>query len=73
MRDELDTLAQRSPEIGKVVGLLKELSADEENILLILHSFVSRAVNRFCCNLSFDEMDNFNLGNCEIVEYEIIT
>jgi hypothetical protein len=29
MRDELDMLAQRSPEIGKVVGLLKELSADE--------------------------------------------
>jgi hypothetical protein len=27
--DELDMLAQRSPEIGKVVGLLKELSADE--------------------------------------------
>jgi predicted transposase/invertase (TIGR01784 family) len=29
MEDELDMLAQRSPEIGKVVGLLKELSADE--------------------------------------------
>jgi hypothetical protein len=29
MVDELDMLAQTSPEIGKVVGLLKELAADE--------------------------------------------
>jgi predicted transposase/invertase (TIGR01784 family) len=29
MVDEFDMLAQRSPEIGRVVGLLKELSADE--------------------------------------------
>ena len=42
-----------------------------KTVLLICHGFVASAVNRFCNNLSFEEMINFNLGNCEISSYTL--
>ena len=42
---------------------------NDKTILLICHGFVARAVNRYFCNLSFEEMASFTLGNCEVVKY----
>ena len=44
--------------------LIQEYSS--KTVLLICHGFVARAVHRFCCNLFFEEMASFTLGNCEI-------
>jgi len=42
-----------------------------KTVLLICHAFVARAINRYCRNLSFDEMSVFVLNNCEVVTYEL--
>ena len=56
---------------ARVDGGMARLIQDYKGkrVLLVCHGFVSRAVNRFCRNLSFDEMSGFSLGNCEIAEY----
>lgn len=56
-----------------VKGLEKvKISYADKNILLVCHGFVSREINRFYKNLSDEETFSFNLGNCEIAEYELI-
>jgi probable phosphoglycerate mutase len=44
---------------------------DGKSVLLICHGFAARAVHRFCCGLSFEEMAGFTLGNCEIANYTL--
>lgn len=40
-------------------------------LYVVRHGFVSRAINRQMRGLSFDEMHEFSLGNCEVVAYEV--
>ncbi len=40
-------------------------------VLLVSHAFAARAMNRRLCRLSFADMHDFVLGNCEIAEYSI--
>jgi len=63
-----ETLAQVC---GRIDGGLDQLRHDYHGkvILLICHGFTARAVNRYCCNLTFDEMAGFVLKNCEVVDY----
>jgi probable phosphoglycerate mutase len=58
---------------GRIDGGIARLRADFAgmSILLICHGFTSRAVNRYCRGLSFEEMAGFTLGNCEIVSYAL--
>lgn len=41
-----------------------------ETILIVAHSFVSKVINAFLMNLDDEEMMNFKLKNCEIVSYD---
>ena len=53
-------------------ALLKlEKEYPEKNVLLVSHGFALRTINRHYKNLSFDEMRDFSLGNCEIVKYVV--
>lgn len=38
-------------------------------VLLVTHFFVTRVINKYYNNLSFDEMHDFNLVNCEMAKY----
>ena len=52
------------------VGIKKIKETYSENkVLLVCHAFVARLINRQLAGLSFEEMDTFILGNCEIVKY----
>ena len=54
-----------------VEALLKlEKEYSDKTVLLVTHGFVSRSINRHYKNLSYDEMHNFPLGNCEVVKYK---
>lgn len=43
----------------------------DKNVLLVTHSFVARVINWYYNNLSFDEILNYSLGNCEIAKYTV--
>ena len=65
-----ETLRQACARIDAGVSQLRRDFGDM-TILLICHGFAARAVNRYCLDLSFDEMAGFTLGNCEIVCYNL--
>lgn len=57
----------------RITCALLKLKEDypDENVLLVTHNFVARVINKFFMNLSFDEMHDFQLGNCEIAKYSM--
>ena len=65
-----ETTRQVDIRVAKGLAILKEKYPDKR-ILLVCHGFVSRAINRQMRGLSFDEMHEFSLGNCEVVAYEV--
>jgi len=58
---------------GRIDEGLNQIRCDykSKTVLLICHGFVSRAVHRYCRNLTFEEMAGFTLKNCEVVKYEL--
>lgn len=65
-----ETIRQFDSRIRTGLEMLRNKYSDKR-VLLICHGFVSRAINRYCKNLSFDEMHSFSLNNCETAEYEL--
>jgi len=65
-----ETLRQVCDRVDRGMERLRR-DFEGKTILLICHGFVARAMNRYCKGLSFEEMANFTLGNCEVVEYEL--
>jgi len=65
-----ETYRQFQTRITTALLKLKEDYPDK-NILLVTHFFVLRVINWYCKNISFDEMHNYRLENCEIAEYII--
>jgi len=65
-----ETLREACGRIDSGMELLLQEYSDK-TVLLICHGFAARAVHRFCCNLSFEEMASFFLGNCEVVDYTL--
>lgn len=65
-----ETTRQVDIRVAKGLAILKE-KYPEKRVLLVCHGFVSRAINRQMRGLSFDEMHEFSLGNCEVVKYEV--
>jgi len=63
-----ETLRQACGRIDSGVLQLRQ-KYEGKTVLLICHAFVARAVNRYCRNLSYDEMSSFILNNCGIVKY----
>lgn len=55
----------------RVSTALEELRAAYANkrVLLVCHSREARIIHKFYNGLSYDEMHEFSLGNCEVVEY----
>ena len=58
---------------ARIAAGLAKLKAEypESKVLLVCHAFAARTINRQVTGLSFDDMDTFTLGNCEIVEYSL--
>lgn len=65
-----ETTRQVDSRVAKGLAILKE-KYSEKRVLLVCHGFVSRAINRQMRGLSFEEMHEFSLGNCEVVRYEV--
>ena len=65
-----ETLTQACGRIDEGLNWLRK-DYQGKSVLLICHGFAARAVHRYCCNLSFDEMASFFLGNCEVVNYAL--
>lgn len=65
-----ETARQVDSRVAKGLGVLKEKYPDKR-ILLVCHGFVSRTINRQMKGLSFEEMHEFSLGNCEVVTYQV--
>ena len=65
-----ETIRQVDFRVAKGLEILKE-KYPEKKVLLVCHGFVSRAINRQMRGLSFEEMHEFSLGNCEVVQYEM--
>ena len=65
-----ETLRQFDARIARGLAKLKAAYAGNQ-VLLVCHGFTSRVINRQLAGLSFNDMDTFVLGNCEVVEYEI--
>lgn len=57
----------------RITSALENLQASypESKILVVCHGFAARIINRYYKKLSFDEMHNFTLGNCEIARYTL--
>jgi probable phosphoglycerate mutase len=56
----------------RVYSLIEELGRTypDENILLVCHGTLGRAVRTYFVDMSNDEIYSYNMGNCEIVEYD---
>ena len=65
-----ETTRQVDSRVAEGLAILKE-KYPEKRVLLVCHGFVSRAINRQLKGLSFEEMHEFSLGNCEVVQYEL--
>jgi len=65
-----ETARQVDSRVAKGLGVLREKYPDKR-ILLVCHGFVSRTINRQMKGLSFEEMHEFSLGNCEVVTYQV--
>lgn len=65
-----ETIRQACARIDEGIEKLRREYTDK-TVLLICHGFVSRAINRYCKGLSFEEMAGFSLGNCEVAVYNI--
>ena len=65
-----ETTRQVDSRVAKGLAILKE-KYPEKRVLLVCHGFVSRTINRQMRGLSFQEMHEFSLGNCEVVTYEM--
>lgn len=65
-----ETTRQCDARVAGGLATLKE-NYPEKNVLLVCHGFVSRVINRQLKGLSFEEMHEFSLGNCEVVKYEV--
>lgn len=65
-----ETARQVDTRVAKGIAELKELYPDKK-VLLVCHGFVSRTINRQMRGISFEEMHEFSLGNCEVVTYEV--
>ena len=65
-----ETTRQVDSRVAKGLAILKD-KYPEKRVLLVCHGFVSRVINRQLRGLSFEEMHEFSLGNCEVVEYEM--
>jgi probable phosphoglycerate mutase len=57
----------------RITSALKQLNEKYPNdkILLVCHAFVSRLINKHYKKLTYDNMHNFTLSNCEIVSYTV--
>ena len=66
-----ETLMQFDARIAGGLAKLKAAYA-ESKVLLVCHGFSARVINRQLSGLSFKDMDEFILGNCEIVEYKVV-
>ena len=65
-----ETIRQFENRIISGLDELKTRYADK-TVLLVCHGFVSRMINKQIKRLSYDEMHNFTLSNCEVAEYEL--
>lgn len=56
---------------SRITTALQKLKNDysDKNVLLVTHFFVARVINWYFSNITFDEMHNYSLGNCEIAKY----
>lgn len=63
-----ETIRQVLLRVSEGLAQLKAMYPDG-NVLLVCHGFASRAVNKCCTDIAFEEMHKFSLGNCEIAEY----
>jgi probable phosphoglycerate mutase len=55
----------------RVTNALSEIERKytSQSVLLVTHGYVSRIINRHYNNLTYDNMHEFSLGNCEVAEY----
>ena len=65
-----ETTRQVDSRVAKGLAILKE-KYPGKRVLLVCHGFVSRVINRQMKGLSFEEMHEFSMGNCEVVIYEV--
>lgn len=57
--------------IRRGLGRLRAAHSDAESVLLVCHGFTARMINRILRGLSFEEMHNFVLGNCQTAEFDL--
>ena len=65
-----ETTRQCDIRVAEGIEKLKEKYPDKK-VLIVCHGFVSRVINRQLKELSFEEMHDFSLGNCEVVHDEV--
>ncbi len=68
--DEGETIRQCYQRVSSALISMKE-KYPKSKILLVCHGFVARLINKYCMDLSFEEMNSFTLGNCEYVRYTL--
>ena len=65
-----ETIDQVLSRISNALEQLKK-TYPSQTVLLVCHGLISRAINKLCLNLSFAEMQQFLLDNCEIATYRL--
>lgn len=68
--DNGETIRQAYDRVTSALREIENIYFDK-TILLICHGFVSRVINKYYKNLSFDEMQSFTLDNCNVVKYTV--
>ena len=63
-----EAMRQVDTRVSAALQKIKDAYGDK-CVLIVCHGFVSRVINRYCKDLTFDEMDVFMLDNCEVAEY----
>jgi probable phosphoglycerate mutase len=56
----------------RVYALIEEMGQKypDENILWVCHGTLGRAIRTYFVDMSNDEIYEYNMGNCEILEYD---
>lgn len=54
----------------RIYNLLDQIKESDEIVLLVCHNAISRVINSYFHSLSNKDFFEFNLNNCELVNYE---
>lgn len=68
---DAETMEEVEKRVYKALDKICNEYAEDKNILVVTHGYISKVINKYFNNSSEEEFSKYVLRNCEIEEYSI--